>query len=137
MRTASVRGHDRIGSLREVSADQLATVRLCERKPVTLWQVASELGDDRAERASVILQELMADGTLARYRAGLSDYYAAPREALTGHGPGPAAVLVDSLRSLVLACRYRGARRLPLNTEVTGLQNHRHARASRRGVRTW
>ena len=107
MRTASVRGHDRIGALREVSADQLATVRLCERKPATLWQVATELGDDRAERASVILQELMADGTLARYRAGLSDYYAAPREALTGHGPGPAAVLTDSVRSLVLTCRSR------------------------------
>ena len=99
----------------------MATVRLCERKPVTLWQVAAELGEDRAERASVILEGLMANGALARYRAGLSDYYAAPREALTGHGPSPAAVLVDSLRSLVLGRRSQVTKHLPQNTGVTGL----------------
>ncbi len=121
MTTASVCGNDGIGALREVSADQLVTVRLCERKPVTLWQVAAELGEDRAKRASVIVEGLMANGALARYRAGLSDYYAAPREALTGHGPSPTAVLVDSMRSLVLGCRSRVVKHPSQSTGVTGL----------------
>jgi len=90
----------------------MATVQFCERKPVTIWQIAAELGDRRADRASAILDGLTANGALARFRAGLSDYYALPREALTGHGPGPATVLADSVKGLVLTCRSRAARHL-------------------------
>ena len=123
MRTAGARGHDGTGALREVSEDQLTTVRLCERKPVTVWRVAAALGDDRGERASAILDVLTATGALARFRAGLSDYYAPPREALTGHGPGPAAVLADSVKGLVLTCRSRVTRHRASTTGESMIQS--------------
>lgn len=106
MSVASIRHNGRTRTLREVSAEQWIAETLRSRRPVTRWEVASELGDSRAERASVILDRLTANGTLARFRAGLSDYYAAPGAALIGQGPGMGTVLQDSLKSLMLGCRF-------------------------------
>ncbi len=110
MGIAGVRAKDESECLRENPADRTITVMLCERKPVTIREVAARLGDNHAERTSAVLERLTANGTLARFRAGLSDYYATPKEALTGHGPGSRTVITDSLKNLLLGCRYRWVR---------------------------
>ena len=111
MGIAGVRAEDGIECPRENPADRTTTVMLCERKPVTIWEVAARLGDNRAERTSAVLERLIANGTLVRFRVGLSDYYTTPKEALTGHGPGSGTVITDSLKNLLLGCRYRRVRR--------------------------
>ena len=75
---------------------------LCEQKPMTIRGFAARLGDRRTERASAILERLTANGTLARFRAGLSEYYAVPKEALTGDGPGKGTIIADSVRNILL-----------------------------------
>lgn len=121
MSVANIRCNSRTRSLREVSAEQLTAVTLSERKPVTLWEVASKPGDGRAERASAILDRLTTNGTLARFRADLGDCYAAPKEALIGRGPGMGTVTQDSLKSLMLGCRFGVTRYLRRSPGVTGL----------------
>ena len=110
MGITSVRAEDGIECLRENPADQMTAVMLCERKPVTIREVAARLGDNRAERTLAVLERLTANGTLVRFRVGLSDYYATPKEALTGHGPGSGTVITDSLKNLLPGCRYRRVR---------------------------
>ena len=110
MGITGVGADNRTECLRESPADQMATVKLCGRKPMTVWEVAARLGDDHAERTSTILERLTANGTLARFRVGLSDYYATPKEALTGHGPGSGTIITNSLKNVLLGCRYRMAR---------------------------
>jgi len=110
MGIAGVRAEEGIECLRESPADQMTTVMLCGRKPMTVWEIAARLGDNRAERTSSILERLTAEGTLVRFRVGLSDYYATPKEALTGHGPGSGTIVTDSLKNLLLGRRYRVAR---------------------------
>ncbi len=88
------------------------TARLCQRQPVPLWRVAARLGDSRGDRALSVLEELTAAGKLATFRAGLTEYYASPRVALTGRGPGLGTVIADSVAGLVLRNRHRWARRL-------------------------
>lgn len=108
-------------SPREVREDQTAAVMLCERKPMTVREVAAGLGDLHTERTAAILNRLTANGTLARFRAGLSEYYAAPKEALTGDGPGAGTILADSFRNVMLGCRYRLVKQRRQSTEVTAL----------------
>ncbi|MBL7165074.1 MAG: hypothetical protein ISS55_01155 [Dehalococcoidales bacterium] len=121
MGIAGVHAEDGIECLRENPADRTTTVMLCERKPVTIWEIAARLGDNRTERTSAVLERLTADGTLVRFRVGLSDYYATPKEALTGDGPGSGTVITDSLKNLLLGYRYRRVRHQRQNPGVTAL----------------
>jgi hypothetical protein len=81
--------------------------------PMTLWAVAARLGDSYGERALSVIEELTAAGKLARFRAGLTEYYASPRVALTGSGPSLGTVIADSVTGLILRNRRRLARRAP------------------------
>ena len=94
----------------EVNVDHTVTVMLCEQRPVTIRDVAARLGDRRTERASAILERLTANGTLARFKAGLSEYFAVPKEALIGDGPSKGTIIADSVRNVLLECRYRLAK---------------------------
>jgi len=86
----------------KVLTEHTAALMLCERKPMTIRDVAGRLGDRRTERVSAILERLTENGTLARFRAGLSEYYAVPEEALTGDGPGAGTIIADSVRNVLL-----------------------------------
>ncbi len=83
---------------------------LREEHPMTLWGVAARLGDSRGERARSVIEGLTAAGKLARFRAGLTEYYALPRVALTGYGPGLGTVIADSVTGIVLRNRRWMAR---------------------------
>ncbi len=112
---------DTVGTAADASGDPHAahsgdrestmTALLREERPMTLWGVAVRLGDSRGERALSVIEELTAAGKLARFRAGLTEYYASPRVALTGSGPSLGTVIADSVTGLVLRNRRRLARR--------------------------
>ena len=110
--TTSPHVNDELGSFHDLSADELATIILYQGKPVTAWELAAKLGDGYAGQASVILDGLTAEGILARFRAGFNNYYALPRVAFTEKEPTLGAIVSDSLKSLLLGCRYRVARHL-------------------------
>ena len=105
--TTSAQVNNGVGSFRHLLVDKLVTVILYEGNPVTVWGVATRLGDCYAEQVLAILDELTAEGTLARFRAGFSNYYASPRVALTEKGPTLRTIISDSLKSLFLSCRYK------------------------------
>ena len=105
--TTNAQVNDEVGSFRHLLVDKLVTIILSEGKSVTVWGVATRLGDCCAEQVLAILDELTAEGTLARFRAGFSNYYASPRVALTEKGPALRTVISDSLKSLFLSCRYK------------------------------
>lgn len=112
---------DAVGTVADTSGDTDAahcgdgestvTAMLREEQPMTLWGVAARLGDSRGECALSVIEELTAAGKLARFRAGLTEYYASPRVALTGPGPSLGTVIADSVTGLVLRYRRRLARR--------------------------
>ena len=83
---------------------------LRERKPMTIRNIAARLGDRHTGRVSAVLERLIADGKLARFRAGFSEYYALPEEALTGDGLRTRTIITDSVRNILLECRYRFAK---------------------------
>ena len=87
--------------------DELLTTILSQGKPVTAQEVTAKLGDASIEQVSATLDELADKGTLVKFRAGLSDYYATPKVALTEQEPALRAVMSDSLKSLLLIWRYR------------------------------
>lgn len=87
------------------------TAMLLTEHPMTFWGVAARLGDSHGERAWSAIEELTAAGKLARFRAGLTEYYASPLVALTGSGPSLGTVIADSVTGLVLRNRRRLARR--------------------------
>lgn len=87
------------------------TAMLREEHPMTLWAVAARLGDSRGERALSAIEELTAAGKLARFRAGLTEYYASPMVALTGSGPSFGTMIADSVIGLVMRNRRRLVRR--------------------------
>ncbi len=91
--------------------ESTATAMLLREHPMTFWGVATRLGDSQGERALSLIKELTAAGKLARFRAGLTEYYAAPLVALTGSGPSLGTVIADSVTGLVLRNRRRLARR--------------------------
>jgi len=67
-----------------------------------------------------VLEEMTASGRLARFRAGLNQYYAQPRVALTEDKPLAGTVLVDSMKGLFMVPRTWLAWRF--NVETTRLQ---------------
>lgn len=85
---------------------------LDEGKPVTVWELATKLGNGNAEQASAILDGLTAEGVLARFRAGFNNYYALPEVALTGDGPTLRTVISGSVKNLFLDTRYKVATHL-------------------------
>lgn len=87
--------------------DELLTIILSQGKPVTAQEVNAKLGKASIEQVSATLDELADKGTLVKFRAGLNDYYATPRVALTEQEPALRAVMSDSLKSLLLIWRYR------------------------------
>ena len=97
--------NDGFEKFRHFSVDELVTSRPCERKPVTVWEVAAKMENNDVEQASALLEELAADGTLARFKVGFSHYYASPKVALTGRGPTLPTVVSDSLKNLLLVFR--------------------------------
>lgn len=96
------------------------TAMLREERPITLWAVAARLGDSGGERALSAIEELTAAGKLARFRAGLMEYYASPRVALTGSGPSLGTVIADSVTGLILRNRRRLVRRSSSSTVEVG-----------------
>lgn len=108
----SALANDKAGSSRDLLVDKLVTIILYERKPVTVWEVAAKLGEGYAEQASVILDGLTAEGVLARFRAGLNNYYAPPKVALTRQEPALGTVISDSLKSLFLSRQYKSMRKV-------------------------
>lgn len=110
--TTSAHVNDELGSFHDLSVDKLATIILYQGKPVTAWEVVAKLGNGYAGQASAILDRLTAEGILARFRAGFNNYYASPRVAFTEKGPNLRAIVSDSLKSLLLNCRYKVARYL-------------------------
>ncbi len=110
--TTSADVNGEVGSFRNLSLGELVTIILYEGKPLTVWEVAAKLGDGYDEQASTILDALTARGTLARFRAGFSYYYALPRVALTGQEPTLRAIMSDSLNSLFLTCQYKVMKKL-------------------------
>ena len=87
--------------------DELVTIILSQGKPVTAQEVTANLGEASIEQVSATLDELVNKGTLVKFRAGLNDYYATPKVALTEQEPALRAVMSDSLKSLLLIWRYR------------------------------
>lgn len=87
--------------------DELLTIILRQGKPVTAQEVTAKLGDASIKQVSATLDELADRGTLVKFRAGLNDYYATPKVALTEQEPVLRAVMSDSLKSLLLIWRYR------------------------------
>lgn len=105
--TTNAQVNNEVRSIRDLSVEQLATTILYEGKPVSVWQVTAKLENGCTEQASAILDKLTAKGTLARFRAGFSNYYASPRVALTEKGPALGTVISDSLKSLFLGCQCK------------------------------
>ena len=94
------------------SVDKRVISLLEKGKPITAWEVIANLGGSHVERISAILDGLTAEGVLARFRAGLNNYYALPRVALTGEEHTPKAAISDSLKSLFLSCQDKMLRHL-------------------------
>jgi len=95
------------GGIPSPLANDLVKTILNMGKPATAWEITARLGDDCAEQAEAILNELAAQGILIRFRAGLNNYYATPKVALTEEEPALRAVMSDSLKSLLLIWRYK------------------------------
>jgi len=87
--------------------DELLNIILGQGKPVTAQEVTAKLADASIKQVAATLDELADRGTLVKFRAGLNDYYATPRVALTEQEPVLRAVMSDSLKSLLLIWRYR------------------------------
>ena len=104
--------NDGFEKVRHFSADELVKLVLCEGKAVTVWEVAAKPGKNCFGQASAVLDGLVADGTLARFKVGFTDYYAPPKVALTGREPSLGAVVSDSLKNLILGFRHKVARHL-------------------------
>lgn len=95
------------GGVSSPLVNELVNTILSAGKPVTAWEVADRLGDDRAEQVVGILNELTAEGFFIRFRAGLNNYYATPKVALTEEEPQLRNIMSDSLKSLLLLWRYK------------------------------
>ena len=104
--TGSNLKNEATGILRPLANDLVKTI-LNMGKPATAWEITARLGDDCAEQAEAILNELAAQGILIRFRAGLNNYYATPKVALTEEEPLLRNIMSDSLKSLLLLWRYK------------------------------
>lgn len=92
--------------------DEQVILGICQRKPITIWEVAAKMGGNNVRQASALLEGLTANGTLAKFKVGFNDYYASPKVALTRRGPTFRTVVSDSLKNLLLGFRYKVARHL-------------------------
>jgi hypothetical protein len=102
---------DEAGNIRDLLADEQVKTVLYEGKPVTVWEVATRLGNIYIEQVSAILDGLTSEGILSRFRAGFNNYYAPPKVALTGEEPTFKTVISDSVKDLFLNLRYKAARK--------------------------
>ena len=105
--STSVYVNDEVAGLRRLLVDNLMPIIIYDGKPVTFWEIVTKLEEGYIEQASAIFDELTAEGTLARFRAGFINYYASPRVVLTQKGPALRTIILDSLKSLFLSCRYK------------------------------
>ena len=105
--TGAVRLDGAVEAHQEISVDEQIKSLVDVGKPVTAWEVASQIESGHTERVLRVLNGMSARGLLARFRAGFIDYYALPRVALTGAGPAPGTVIADSLKSLLEKLRYK------------------------------
>jgi hypothetical protein len=80
-----------------VLANQLRDLIHSESKPLAMHEIAKKLDSQWGHRAADILNEMTFQGTIASFRAGLSQYYAAPRVALTEQEPGLRTIISDSM----------------------------------------
>ena len=110
--TASACLNDEVGRLPNPLVDELVTIILGQREPVTVWEVATKLGDGYAGQASAILNGLTANGLLARFKSGFNNYYASPKVALTSQKPTLRTIISDSFKRLFLSCRYKVMQKL-------------------------
>lgn len=98
---------NKAGDISSPLAIELVKTILNMGKPVTAWEITARLGDDCTEQAADILNELVERGIFIRFRAGLNNYYATPKVALTEEEPLLRNIMSDSLRSLLLLWRYK------------------------------
>lgn len=82
----------------DILAEQVARLMDGQSRPLTAWEISRGVGGRRRREVVTILEEMTADGRLARFRAGLNHYYAPPRAALTEEKPLAGTVLIDSLK---------------------------------------
>lgn len=88
-------------------ASELMESILSSGKPVTAWEAAASVVVDSTEQAIATLDNLTTAGILVRFRAGLNNYYATPKVALTEEEPLLRNIMSDSLKSLLLLWRYK------------------------------
>ncbi len=114
----SIRTDNKTDDLRELIKDEIVAMRHCAEKPTTAWEFAVSLGDHNLERASTILRRLNTEGTLARFQAGLNHYYGSPKIVLTAAPPALGKIISDSLKGLLLNCRYKTMEKLKARQTV-------------------
>jgi hypothetical protein len=83
-----------------VLAQKVRTILLNE-KPLTVREITRRLDKREEQHITGILDEMTTHGIIARFRAGLSQYYASPRVALTEENPKLGTIISDSLKSLI------------------------------------
>ncbi len=82
-------------------AERMRAVLLGADRPMTARDIASRVGKMPGYRVVRTLDDLMVNGGLAQFRAGLNKYYATPRNALAAEKLPLRTVVTDSLKSLI------------------------------------
>ena len=93
------------GEVAAVLAGRVALIIENQSRPMTTWEVAGRLGVRCGRELTDALEEMTAQGRLAKFQAGLNRYYAIPRAALTEKKPLTGTVLADSVKGLFMAPR--------------------------------
>ncbi len=69
------------------------------------------IGEKPYEHINVLLDKLIEEGKLAKFRIGTNRYYAEPCVALTGHSPRASTVVTDTLKgAFINACLHLAGR---------------------------
>ncbi len=123
----NARTNNKIDDLSGLLADELVATKRCAEKPTTAWEFAVSLGDRSPERASAILSRLNVEGILARFKAGLNHYYGSPKMVLTTTPLALDKIISDSLKGLLLNCRYKAMEKLKGKQTVVPEGNSRIA----------
>ena len=100
-----------VGAVEILPADEQVRSLFAKEKPLTVWDVATKLGNDYVETPSSVLDRFTEEGILGRFRVGFNTYYALPLVALTGKGPTLKAVISDTMKNLFLTLRDRMTRK--------------------------
>ena len=93
--------HRPIGTAEGALPKLVARLIESERRPLSAWEAASRL-HARSSDVAAVLDEMIAEGRLARFRAGLSRYYAEPRAALVEKRPLLGRVIADNIKGLFM-----------------------------------